>query len=69
MPIRQPDASDKPSEYDESTATFTFSMCSQKDECPEGIKDWDKEAKWKFLYDSISSWDDVLYVPFLPPAT
>jgi hypothetical protein len=44
-------------------------MCLEKDEYPEGIKDWDKEAKWKFLYDSISSWDDALYVPFPPPAT
>lgn len=35
----------------------------QKDDCPKDIKDWDKDATWKFLEESLSSWDDALYVP------
>ncbi|RGP81375.1 hypothetical protein FLONG3_519 [Fusarium longipes] len=47
------------SDYDEDMATFTFSLQMQKDECPKDIKDWDKESTWKFIEESLSTWDDA----------
>ncbi|KAK2025529.1 FAD/NAD(P)-binding domain-containing protein [Colletotrichum zoysiae] len=47
------------SDYDEDTATFTFSMQIHKDDCPKDIKNWDKDSTWKFLEESIRTWDDA----------
>ncbi|KAL5592397.1 hypothetical protein FOBRF1_013423 [Fusarium oxysporum] len=47
------------SDYDEDMATFTFSLQMQKDDCPKDIKNWDKDATWKFLEESLSDWDDA----------
>ncbi|KAF5633096.1 uncharacterized protein FTJAE_7274 [Fusarium tjaetaba] len=54
------------SDYDEDLATFTFSLQMQKDDCPEDIKSWNKDATWKFLEESLSDWDDALYAPLTP---
>ncbi|KAI6773060.1 hypothetical protein HG530_004018 [Fusarium avenaceum] len=47
------------SDHDEALATFTFSLQMQKDDCPKGIEKWDKDAVWKFLEESLSTWDDA----------
>ncbi|KAH7183702.1 uncharacterized protein B0J16DRAFT_374097 [Fusarium flagelliforme] len=52
-------SSTRASDYDENMATFTFSLQMQKDDCPKDIKNWDKDATWKFLEESLSDWDDA----------
>ncbi|KAF4949966.1 hypothetical protein FGADI_8567 [Fusarium gaditjirri] len=47
------------SDYDEDMATFTFSLQMQKDDCPKDIKGWDKDSTWRFLEESLRSWDDA----------
>ncbi|KUL84953.1 hypothetical protein ZTR_07906 [Talaromyces verruculosus] len=45
-------------DFDNQTASFTFTMILPTADCPSDILEWDKAKQWQFLSEAINNWHE-----------